>query len=420
MPVTAFTFIIGWLAIAGVPPFSGFWSKDEILVYAWNADAVGGKALWAVGLITAVLTAFYMTRQVILTFFGRTRFFDPTRYEIRDAMVARLEGARAGVQEAQEARKTAEEAVTKASADVTKRQDALTKAQTSLEEATASMAGSSEGDDGHDKLVKAFDKATKAIPKAESAVAKAQEKVEAEASAVNDAAELVVAAEGHLLEVENEVRSVPRFPAHVTALTEPVDIGPLADHLPESYHHRQETEPHESPATMTIPLMVLAVLAAVGGLLNLPFTKDLHFLEHWLEPSLFGHEAKLTATAGTKWALAIVAVLGGALAIFFSFRTYLQGKVDPATIERPGMTDAWWVDATYADFMGGPGRRLFDAMAWFDRTIVDGAVRGVAGVSQATGSVLRVLQPGFVRSYALSVGLGSIVILAWFVGRLFS
>ncbi len=419
MPVTAFTFIIGWLAIAGVPPFSGFWSKDEILVYAWNADAVGGKALWAIGLITAVLTAFYMTRQVILTFFGRTRYFDPTRYEIRDAMVARLEGARTEVAEAQTARTTAEEAVAKANADIEKRQDALTKARTSLEEATAAVDASSEGDDGHDKLVKAFDKATKAVPKAESAVEKAQDKAGAEASAVNDAAELVVAAEGRLLQVENEVRAVPRFPAHVTALTEPVEIGSLADHLPESYHHRQETEPHESPATMTIPLIVLAVLAVVGGLLNLPFTKDLHFLEHWLEPSLFGHEAKLTATAGTKWALGIIAVLAGAVAIVFSFRTYLKGKLDPATIERPGMVNAWWVDATYADFMGGPGRRLFNAMSWFDRTVVDGAVRGVATASQATGSILRVLQPGFVRSYALSVGVGSILVIGGFIWRLY-
>ena len=36
MPITAFTFIIGWLAIAGIPPFSGFWSKDEVLLAAWN------------------------------------------------------------------------------------------------------------------------------------------------------------------------------------------------------------------------------------------------------------------------------------------------------------------------------------------------------------------------------------------------
>ncbi len=70
MPITAITFIVGWLAIAGVPPFAGFWSKDEILLFAW-AD---NKALWAVGLVTALLTAFYMSRQVFLVFFGTPRF----------------------------------------------------------------------------------------------------------------------------------------------------------------------------------------------------------------------------------------------------------------------------------------------------------------------------------------------------------
>ncbi len=70
MPVTAITFIIGWLAIAGVPPFSGFWSKDEILLGAWGKSPV----LWAVGLVTALLTAYYMTRQVIMVFFGDARW----------------------------------------------------------------------------------------------------------------------------------------------------------------------------------------------------------------------------------------------------------------------------------------------------------------------------------------------------------
>ena len=70
MPVTAGTFIIGWLAIAGVPPFAGFWSKDEILLFAYDKS----PALWAVGLITALLTAFYMARQVFLVFFGEERW----------------------------------------------------------------------------------------------------------------------------------------------------------------------------------------------------------------------------------------------------------------------------------------------------------------------------------------------------------
>ncbi|MFM7263918.1 MAG: NADH-quinone oxidoreductase subunit L [Acidimicrobiales bacterium] len=72
MPVTAFTFIIGWLAIAGVPPFAGFWSKDEILLYSF----ANNRALYAVGVVTALLTAYYMTRQVIMVFFGEARWHD--------------------------------------------------------------------------------------------------------------------------------------------------------------------------------------------------------------------------------------------------------------------------------------------------------------------------------------------------------
>ncbi len=70
MPVTAGTFLIGWLAIAGVPPFAGFWSKDEILLDAYREN----KVLWAIGLLTALLTAYYMTRQIVLVFFGKERF----------------------------------------------------------------------------------------------------------------------------------------------------------------------------------------------------------------------------------------------------------------------------------------------------------------------------------------------------------
>jgi len=72
MPITAGTFIIGWLAIAGVPPFSGFWSKDEILLNAFDKSPI----LWAVGLVTALLTAYYMTRQVIMVFYGKARWND--------------------------------------------------------------------------------------------------------------------------------------------------------------------------------------------------------------------------------------------------------------------------------------------------------------------------------------------------------
>ncbi len=70
MPLTGWTFVVAWLAISGVPPFSGFFSKDEILAAAYHA---GHPILWLIGLITAGLTSFYIGRQVFLTFFGRSR-----------------------------------------------------------------------------------------------------------------------------------------------------------------------------------------------------------------------------------------------------------------------------------------------------------------------------------------------------------
>jgi NADH-quinone oxidoreductase subunit L len=73
MPVTAVTFIVGWLAIAGIPPFDGFWSKDVVLAAAYHKSVI----LYAVGAFTSGLTAYYMTRQVALTFFGKERWRAP-------------------------------------------------------------------------------------------------------------------------------------------------------------------------------------------------------------------------------------------------------------------------------------------------------------------------------------------------------
>jgi NADH-quinone oxidoreductase subunit L len=70
MPVTFGTFVIGSAALSGIFPLAGFWSKDEIISTAW---ATGHYAIWAVALATAILTAFYMTRAVLLTFFGEYR-----------------------------------------------------------------------------------------------------------------------------------------------------------------------------------------------------------------------------------------------------------------------------------------------------------------------------------------------------------
>jgi NADH-quinone oxidoreductase subunit L len=70
MPITGLTFMAGWLAISGVVPFSGFFSKDAILASAW---AEGEFVLWAIGLATALLTAFYMSRLYFRVFEGRLK-----------------------------------------------------------------------------------------------------------------------------------------------------------------------------------------------------------------------------------------------------------------------------------------------------------------------------------------------------------
>ena len=73
MPVTHITFLVGWLAITGIPPFAGFFSKDEILWMSFHSP-MGGQALWLIGFITAGLTAFYMTRLMYFTFWQSPQY----------------------------------------------------------------------------------------------------------------------------------------------------------------------------------------------------------------------------------------------------------------------------------------------------------------------------------------------------------
>ncbi|MDF7809802.1 NADH-quinone oxidoreductase subunit L [Hymenobacter sp. YC55] len=81
LPITFITFLIGCLAIAGIPPFSGFFSKDEILLHAYEHS----KVLYAVGLFTAFLTAFYMFRLLFLTFFGEFRGTEEQKHHLHES-----------------------------------------------------------------------------------------------------------------------------------------------------------------------------------------------------------------------------------------------------------------------------------------------------------------------------------------------
>lgn len=344
MPVTAGTFVVGWLAIAGVPPFAGFWSKDEILAFAWNESPL----LWAVGLVTAVLTAFYMTRQVVLTFFGRGRFADPRPAEVEAAWEARL-----------------------AEVDAT------------VEAAKQTVAA--ETDNGQP---------AEGLEAAEQALAAAR-------------------AEQATLRAAADVRSEPSG----FALEAAPDVGPVVDALPDEVAVRAEHHPHESPRSMTLPLIVLAALSVVGGLVQLPFSSTTKRLEHWLEPTLFHNEVHLTIGAGTLWILAVVAVLGGVVGIGVAVAAYAARRVDHRLFEQPVLADAWRLDRAVSRFMGGPGRAGFEAVARFDEAVVDGAVDGVATLVRKEAGLLRRFHNGLVRTYAVGIGVGAVGLVAWFLSR---
>lgn len=259
MPITGFTFIIGWLAIAGIPPFAGFWSKDEVLLFAF----ANNRLLWLIGVITALLTAYYMTRQVIMVFFGEAHWHD---------------------------------------------------------------------------------------------------------------------------------------------------------HAEENGAHGDHT-PHESPWTMVAPLVVLAGLSIVGGALQLPFSKSTKFLEHWLEPVIHDSEVSISGTwaYSNKWLLLVVAILIAVSGVVASIAVYAKGKFK--IIEPKILADAWRYDSAVSAIVGGPGRAAFGGVAAFDAKVVDGAVNGIGTEVRAASGLLRKVQSGLVRSYAFVIGLGAVVLLAWFLLR---
>jgi NADH-quinone oxidoreductase subunit L len=81
IPLTYFTFLVGVLAIAGIPPFAGFFSKDEILANAFRQNPVA----WGIAVLASLLTAFYMFRLLFLTFFGKTRASEDTIHHIHES-----------------------------------------------------------------------------------------------------------------------------------------------------------------------------------------------------------------------------------------------------------------------------------------------------------------------------------------------
>jgi NADH-quinone oxidoreductase subunit L len=308
LPVTAFACVVAWLAIAGIPPFSGFWSKDEILVSAFADE---NYAVWIIGTIAAVFTALYMTRLIFMTFFGNERFREPR-------------------------------------------------------EPVPVVSGGSDDGDPH------------------GAVAVAGEGDSPSDGGVH----------------EDEFEPTVQF-------GEPPRPSRLHGH-----------DPHESPIIMLIPLVTLSVLAALGGVLNLPIG-DLDFLGRFLEPVFRGvtepHPSTLeqVSVEGISALFALTGLTIGYLLYRRGLRTPAEDPL-PEKLGRLGkvLGHAYYYDESISRFVGGPGRRF---ASWldrvFDQKIIDGAVNGVARLFGYFGKGLSKVEDGLVRRYALGILLGTVAIV---------
>lgn len=262
LPVTFFTMLMGTIAISGLPPFSGFFSKDEILAHAYEHN----KLLWVIGVIGAMLTAFYMFRMLFLTFFGNFR-------------------------------------------------------------------GSQE----------------------------------------------------------------------------------QANHL------------HESPKSMTIPLMVLAVLSVVGGFIGVPeVLGGSHWLAGFLSPVLEASNSKmggLHLSHSTEYLLMAISVAGALIAAFVAYSRYVRsGRVPVADgIERPALANLsynkFYVDEIYNALITRP----LDALSSFffkvvDKTGIDGIVNGLGRGAMESSKGLRLLQTGNIGFYifVMVISIAGLIVYAFY------
>lgn len=251
--ITFITMLLGTIAISGLPPFSGFFSKDEILAHVYEHS----KVLWLVGMVASMLTAFYMFRLLFLTFYGKFR----------------------------------------------------------------------------------------------------------------------------------------------------------------GTHH-QEHHLHESPLCMTFPLMVLAALSVLGGLLGLPeFWHMPNWMHHNLDsvivrksPSLLSHD--------TEWMLMGLAVAAAVAVIYFTYLLYMKNNVLP--VEKEEQMKPWqrlvynkyFVDEFYDAIIRKPLDFLASAFHKFlDTQLIDGIVNGTGALVKSIGSAVRLIQTGNIGFYLMSMTMGVVFIL---------
>jgi NADH-quinone oxidoreductase subunit L len=179
---------------------------------------------------------------------------------------------------------------------------------------------------------------------------------------------------------------------------------------------------HESPAVMTVPLMILAALTIVAGwALGVPSDEGTRF-QRWLAPVLPLHEGEHHGVAGIMLlVLSVIVALAGILLAWFQ---YGAAPVRAETIGQPRtalhrlLLNAWYVDWLYDRIIVRP---LFALSGWlariFDLGVVDGAVNGIGRMVSQWAASLRRLQTGYVVNYALTMLAGAVVLVGFLLAR---
>jgi NADH-quinone oxidoreductase subunit L len=203
-----------------------------------------------------------------------------------------------------------------------------------------------------------------------------------------------------------------------------------------TFHGEERLDPevkkhiHESPKSMTIPLVILAFFSVVAGYIGLPvvFGEKLNFFGKFLEPVIKeAHEVHLGTQ--TEWMLIAIAAVVALLGIFIAYVFYIRSPLIPRKLATkfPNiyklMFNKYYVDEIYnAVFVNSTikGSEIIYTIKGseiiydnFDLKVIDGAVNGTAKATGFTGKVLSYFQSGLIKDYALIFLLGVIIFLAY-------
>src|SRR5271157_4617722 len=194
----------------------------------------------------------------------------------------------------------------------------------------------------------------------------------------------------------------------------------------ETAHHL-----HESPPIMTVPLMVLAFLSLVGGLAGVPIFEGWNRVGDFLAPVFAPAQAILNKahhaehpTVAMELALMGVSLAIAVAGLLFARWIYLTKPSEAdKMVERFGglhtlVYNKYWIDELY-DFLFVNSIVNFSRLLWkrFDEAVIDGIVNGVASVVRGWGSVLREIETGLVKDYALSILVGALAVIGYLVLR---